>query len=82
MTISYRELAICDTSSKKKTEAGKRKLPINEDVEMMFQAIVEDREPRKLEKVIDGHTEFLFYNDDGDLLVAMHWQHRFIRMVR
>ena len=64
-----------------KTEAGKRKIPITEDVAMMFQAIIEDREPPKVEKVIDGHTGFLFYDDDGNPLVAMHWQHRFNRMV-
>ena len=64
-----------------KTEAGKRKIPITEDVVMMFQAIIEDREPPKMEKVIDGYTGFLFYDDDGNPLVAMHWQHRFNRMV-
>ncbi len=64
-----------------KTEAGKRKIPITEDVVQMFQAIIEDREPPKLEKVIDGYTGFLFYDDDGNPLVAMHWQHRFNRMV-
>lgn len=64
-----------------KTDAGKRKIPITEDVAMMFQAIIEDREPPKMEKVIDGHAGFLFYDDDGNPLVAMHWQHRFNRMV-
>ena len=64
-----------------KTEAGKRKIPITEDVAQMFQAIIEDREPPKIEKVIDGYTGFLFYDDDGNPLVAMHWQHRFNRMV-
>ena len=64
-----------------KTEAGKRKIPITEDVAQMFQAIIEDREPPKLEKVIDGYTGFLFYDDDGNPLVAMHWQRRFNRMV-
>ena len=64
-----------------KTEAGKRKIPITEDVTQMFQAIIEDREPPKMEKVIDGYTGFLFYDDDGNPLVAMHWQHRFNRMV-
>ena len=43
--------------------------------------INETREPPKMEKVIDGHTGFLFYYDDGNPLVAMHWQHRFNRMV-
>lgn len=64
-----------------KTDAGKRKIAITEDVAMMFQAIIEDRESPKMEKVIDGHTGFLFYDDDGNPLVAMHWQHRFNRMV-
>ena len=64
-----------------KTDAGKRKIPITEDVVMMFQSIIEDREPPKMEKVIDGHSGFLFYDDDGNPLVAMHWQHRFNRMV-
>ena len=64
-----------------KTEAGKRKIPITEDVAQMFQAIIEDREPPKLEKVIDGYTGFLFYDEDGNPLVAMHWQHRLNRMV-
>lgn len=41
-----------------KTEARKRKIPINEDVAQMFQAIIEDREPSKMEKGIDGHTGF------------------------
>lgn len=43
-----------------KTDAGKRKLPITGDVAMMFRAIIEDRKPPKMEKVIDGHTGFLF----------------------
>lgn len=48
---------------------------------MMFQAIIEDSEPPKMEKVIDGYTGFLFYDDGGNPLVAMHWQHSFNRMV-
>jgi|GEM_PF-982312 len=34
-----------------------------------------------MEKMIDGHTRFFFYDNDGNLLVAMHWQHRFNHMV-
>lgn len=64
-----------------KTDAGTRKIPITEDVADMFRAIIEDREPPKMEKVIDGYTGFLFYDDDGNPLVAMHWQHRFNHMV-
>lgn len=64
-----------------KTVAGTRKLPITEDVAQMFQAIIEDRKPPNTEKVIDGYTGFLFYDGDGNPLVAMDWQHRFNHMV-
>ena len=35
----------------------------------------------KVEKAIDGYSGFLFYDDNGMPLVAMHWQHRFNHMV-
>ena len=47
----------------------------------MFQAIIEDRVPPKVEKVIDGYSGFLFYDENDMPLVAMHWQHRFNHMV-
>ena len=55
--------------------------PITEDVAQMFQAIIEDRVPPKVEKVIDGYSGFLFYDENDMPLVAMHWQHRFNHMV-
>ena len=64
-----------------KTDAGTRVLPITEDVAEMFQAIIEDRNASKVEKDIDGYSGFLFYDDNGMPLVAMHWQHRFNHMV-
>lgn len=64
-----------------KTDAGTRKIPITEDVAQMFQAIIEDRVPPKVEKVIDGYSGFLFYDENDMPLVAMHWQHRFNHMV-
>lgn len=64
-----------------KTDAGTRVLPITEDVAQMFQAIIEDRNAPKVEKSIDGYNGFLFYDDNGMPLVAMHWQHRFNHMV-
>ena len=64
-----------------KTDAGTRVLPITEDVAQMFQAIIEDRNAPKVEKAIDGYSGFLFYDDNGMPLVAMHWQHRFNYMV-
>ena len=64
-----------------KTDAGTRILPITKDVAQMFQAIIEDRNAPKVEKSIDGYSGFLFYDDNGMPLVAMHWQHRFNHMV-
>ena len=64
-----------------KTDAGTRVLPITEDVAQMFQAIIEDRNEPKVEKAIDGYSGFLFYDDNGMPLVAMHWKHRFNHMV-
>ena len=65
-----------------KTNAGTRKLPIKEDVARCFAAIIEDRAAPKNEKMIDGYTGFLFYDENGMPLVAMHWEHRFNHMVK
>ena len=65
-----------------KTFAGTRKLPVTKDVAKCFQAIIEDREKPKVEKVVDGYTGFLFLDDKGLPLVAMHWEHRFNHMVK
>lgn len=65
-----------------KTNAGTRKLPITEEVARCFRTIIEDREPPQREKFIDGYAGFLFYDKDGNPLVAMHWEHRFNHMVK
>ena len=65
-----------------KTNAGTRKLPMTEDVAQCFRAIIEDREPPKVERVIDGYSGFLFTDKDCNPLVAMHWEHRFNHMVK
>lgn len=64
-----------------KTSAGTRRLPITEDVADMFRAIIEDREKQKVEKMVDGYSGFLFLDEVGLPLVAMHWEHRFNHMV-
>lgn len=64
-----------------KTDAGTRKIPVTQDVADMFRAIIEDREPPRQEKLIDDYGGFLFYDENGMPLVAMHWQHRFNHMV-
>lgn len=55
-----------------KTDAETRKLPITEEVAQMFQAIIEDRVHPKVEKVIDGYSGFLFYDENDIPLEAMH----------
>ena len=55
-----------------KTSSGTRKLPITKDVAKCFQAIIEDREKPKVENVVDGYTGFMFLDDKGLPLVAMH----------
>ena len=44
-------------------------------------AATADRNAPKVEISIDGYSGFLFYDDNGMPLVAMHWQHRFNHMV-
>ena len=65
-----------------KTNAGTRKLPMTEDVVECFRGIIEDREPPRFEKVIDGYSGFLFVDKDCNPLVAMHWEQRFNHMVK
>ena len=64
-----------------KTNAGTRKIPMTEEVYRCFQAILEDREAPRFEKMVDGYTGFLYLDDRGMPLVAMHWEHRFNHMV-
>ena len=47
----------------------------------MFRSIIEDRPTPKVEKMVDGYSGFLFLDDKGMPLVAMHWEHRFNHMV-
>lgn len=65
-----------------KTNAGTRKLPITEDVAYCFEAIIQDRESPVVEKMVGGHTGFLFLDKNGMPEVAMHWQHRFNHAVQ
>jgi len=71
-----------------KTASGKRVLPMKKEVEECFRTIIEEREYEKpkgrfvqMEKDVDGYRGFLFLDEKGLPLVAMHWQHRFNHMV-
>ena len=62
---------------KTKTNAGTRKLPMSDDVCDCFRTILAEREAPQIEKMVDGYSGFLFLDEDGMPLVAMHWEHRF-----
>ncbi len=66
---------------KTKTNAGTRKIPMSDDVCDCFRTIIEEREAPKVEKMVDGYSGFLFLDEEGMPLVAMHWEHRFNHMV-
>ena len=65
-----------------KTNAGTRKIPMTEGVYRCFQAIIEDREAPRFEKMVGGYTGFLYLDARGMPEVAMHWEHRFNHMVK
>jgi len=65
-----------------KTHAGTRKIPMTEDVEKCFRAIIEDRPTPKIERMVDGYSGFLFLDKNCLPEVAMHWEHRFNHMVK
>lgn len=65
-----------------KTKAGARLLPMTDDVYDCFTAILRRRKPPKIEPIIDGIGNFLFYDANGNPTVAMHWEHYFNHMVK
>lgn len=60
-----------------KTNAGTRVLPMTDDVYACFQRIIENRNPPKVEPVIDGKAGFLFFDKNGMPMVAQHWEKYF-----
>ena len=66
---------------KTKTNAGTRKLPMNDEVCECFRRILKERGKSKFEKSVDGYCGFLYPDENGMPLVAMHWEHRFNHMV-
>lgn len=59
-----------------KTKAGARLLPMTEEVYQCFAEILRKRKPPKVEEIIDGYANFLYYDLNGKPVVAMHWEHR------
>lgn len=60
-----------------KTNAGKRILPMEDDVYKCFERIIANRKKPKKEPVIDGYSGFLFLDKDDNPTVALHWEHYF-----
>lgn len=64
-----------------KTNAGKRQIPITEEVARCFEAIIKNRGKNKREPVVDGYCGFLYLDRNRMPVVALHWEHRLERMV-
>ena len=60
-----------------KTNAGTRILPMTDDVHDCLKKIIENRKAPKVEPIIDGYSGFLYFDQDGKPMVAMHWEHYF-----
>ena len=60
-----------------KTESGKREIPMEKDVEDCFKKVIKNRKPPKKEPVIDGYTGFLYFDKNGSVMHALHWEHYF-----
>ena len=56
-------------------------LPMTEEVYQCFAEILRRRKSPRVETMIDGHGNFLYYDKNGNPLVAMHWEHYFGRAV-
>ncbi|MBP5623616.1 MAG: site-specific integrase [Lachnospiraceae bacterium] len=64
-----------------KTENGVRVIPMNPDVEECFRTIVKNRKAPQIEPLVGGKTGFLYYNTQGKIFNAYHWEKIFDRIV-
>lgn len=60
-----------------KTSAGKRVIPMTDDVYECFRRIIARRKPPKVEPMIDGYSGFLWFDMDKKPMVALHWEKYF-----
>lgn len=60
-----------------KTKAGKRVIPMQDDVYECFKRILARRPKLKIEPMIDGYSGFLWFDKDGKPMVALHWEKYF-----
>ena len=60
-----------------KTNAGKRVLPMTQDVYECFQTILMNRKAPKKEPKVGKYSGFLYLDKNGMPMVALHWQKYF-----
>lgn len=65
-----------------KTKAGARLLPMTDEVYRCFVTVLQQRRPPKVEPIIDGVGQFLFYDNRGLPRVALHWQKYFQHILK
>lgn len=64
-----------------KTDAGKRVLPLQDEVCECFKRIIENRKKLRTEPMIDGKIGFLYFDKNNKPMVAMHWEKYFQHIV-
>ena len=62
---------------KTKTTAGVRKVPMTPEVADCFRKIIKNRKKVKKEPVVDGYKGFLYLDQNGMPMVALHWEKYF-----
>ena len=65
-----------------KTTAGERTLPMSADVEDCFRKIIAKRNAPKAEPMVDGVLGFLYFDKDGKICYALHWEHYFKHIIK
>ena len=60
-----------------KTESGVREIPMSEEVEEAFRAILAKRKKPKVEPMIGGDSGFLYLDKNNMPMVALHWEKYF-----
>ena len=60
-----------------KTESGVREIPMSEEVEEAFRAILVKRKKPKVEPMIGGYSGFLYLDKNNMPMVALHWEKYF-----
>lgn len=65
-----------------KTYAGRRVLPMSDEVYEAFQRVLATRKKPKVEYMIDGQAGFLFLDDKGKPMKAYQWEKKFQHSVK